>query len=166
MKQRLSFLMIPLMMLALFSCSPKSGEQQQDGAHDNRPGQEQRSLVDKRWKLVEIMGKPLADMDLAREPFIRLTGEAEGFRLAGNDGCNNIMGSYDVGDHNTISFSKLASTEMACMKGDLQKEMSEVFEQADNYTLSEDGTMLSLNKAKMAPLARFEVDHGEGGTEE
>ena len=33
---------------------------------------------------------------------------------------------------------------------------------ADNYTLSPDGMTLSLNKARMAPLARFEADYVGG----
>jgi len=32
-----------------------------------------------------------------------------------------------------------------------------VFDVVDNYTVSEDGKYLSLNRARMAPLARFEV---------
>ncbi len=130
-----------------------------DLAENYQLRKQQKSLVGKRWKLVEIMGKPVADMDLMKEPFIELTGEADGWRFAGNDGCNNIMGSYEMGDAGTISFSKPASTMMACPKGDLQQEMADVLGQADNFTMSEDGATLSLNKARMAPLARFEVDY-------
>jgi hypothetical protein len=36
-----------------------------------------------------------------------------------------------------------------------ETEFLKVFEMADNYSLS--GTTLSLNKARMAPLARFEA---------
>jgi len=133
-----------------------------DLAENYQLRKEWKSLVDKRWKLVEIMGKPVAGMDLMNTPFIQLAGEADGWRFAGNDGCNNLMGSYEMGDAGTISFSKPASTLMACPKDDLQQEMGDVLGQADNFTLSEDGTMLSLNKARMAPLARFEVDYMGG----
>ncbi len=133
-----------------------------DLAEKYRLRKQQKSLVGKRWKLIEIMGKPVAGMDLMKEPFIELTGEADGWRFAGNDGCNNIMGSYEMGDAGTISFSKPASTLMACPKGDLQQEMTDVLGQADNFTMSEDGATLSLNKARMAPLARFEVDYMGG----
>ncbi len=121
-----------------------------------------KSLVNPRWKLVEINGRPVSGMDLFKEPYIKLTGEAEGWRVSGNDGCNNIMGSYDMGDGNTISFGKMASTMMACPKKDLQAELNEVFSATDNFSLSDDGMTLTLNKARMAPLARFEADYVSG----
>jgi heat shock protein HslJ len=36
-----------------------------------------------------------------------------------------------------------------------EKELMEVFEKTDNYAI--EGNILSLNKAKMAPLAKFEA---------
>lgn len=118
-----------------------------------RPG-----LVNTRWKLVEIMGKKVADMDLMKEPYIQLTGEAEGWKVAGSDGCNNLIGSYDMGDQGTISFGQFASTSMACPKPDLGQEISQVMEKVDNFSLNEDRTRLSFSKAKTAPLAVFEAD--------
>jgi len=40
---------------------------------------------------------------------------------------------------------------------EIEEELKKVIEMADNYSLSEDGKYLSLNRARMAPLARFEV---------
>ena len=40
---------------------------------------------------------------------------------------------------------------------EIEQQLHRAFEDADNYTLSEDGQYLSLNKGGMAPLARFEV---------
>jgi uncharacterized lipoprotein NlpE involved in copper resistance len=119
-----------------------------------RPG-----LVNTRWKLVEIRGKKVADMDLMKEPYIQLTGEAEGWKVAGNDGCNNLIGSYEMGDQGTISFGQFASTSMACPKPDLGQEISRVMEKVDNFSLNEDRTRLSFSRAKTAPLAVFEVDY-------
>ncbi len=117
------------------------------------------ALVNTRWKLIEIRGQKVAEMELTRAPYIELTGEADGWRVSGNDGCNQMMGTYEMGDAGTISFGNMAGTMMACMKADLSKEMTEAFSQVDNYTMSEDGMNLSLNKAKMAPLMRFEADY-------
>jgi len=44
---------------------------------------------------------------------------------------------------------------MACPDQNLEKELLNVLGEADN--LSTDGEYLSLNKARMAPLARFEL---------
>ena len=38
-------------------------------------------------------------------------------------------------------------------------EMLKIFELVDNYSVSADGKFLSLNRARMAPLARFEVEY-------
>ncbi|MFN3640898.1 MAG: META domain-containing protein, partial [Flavobacterium sp.] len=54
-----------------------------------------------------------------------------------------------------IKFSKVASTMMACDDMDTEQEFAKVLETVDNYSLA-DGK-LSLNKARMAPLARFEA---------
>jgi len=46
---------------------------------------------------------------------------------------------------------------MACLNMEIEDELKRALEMADNYSLSSDGKFLSLNRARMAPLARFEV---------
>jgi heat shock protein HslJ len=92
---------------------------------------------------------------LSREPHIIL--REENHRLNGTGGCNFFNGGYELKEMNRISFTKVAATLMACLNMDIERELLRVFDTADNYTLSADGKTLSLNKARMAPLARFEV---------
>jgi heat shock protein HslJ len=63
------------------------------------------------------------------------------------------MGSYELSEGSRISFSQFASTMMACPDADFEPEFLKVFGDADNFSLK--GDTLSLNKARMAPLARF-----------
>jgi heat shock protein HslJ len=49
------------------------------------------------------------------------------------------------------------STLMACPDMETEQMLLGIFERVDNYSLSADGKTLSLNKARMAPLARFEA---------
>ena len=46
---------------------------------------------------------------------------------------------------------------MACLNMEIENELKRALEMADNYSLTADGKYLSLNRARMAPLARFEV---------
>ncbi len=47
------------------------------------------------------------------------------------------------------------STKMACENMDVEYGLSKALSAADNYSLQ--GDNLSLNKARMAPLARFKA---------
>ncbi len=49
----------------------------------------------------------------------------------------------------------MASTLMACPDMELEREFMKVLYTADNYNF--DGKTIVLNKARMAPLARFEI---------
>ena len=73
--------------------------------------------------------------------------------ISGNNSCNVITGAYDLKEGNRISFDRVASTLMACPEMETADQFNEVLERTDNYTVA-DG-ILSLNKARMAPLARF-----------
>jgi len=111
-------------------------------------------LTETYWKLTELMGQQIVKKDdLNKEMHLIL--KKEGNRVSGHGGCNSFMGSYSIEDGNRISFSQLAGTLMACNNMEREKEFMEVLQKVDNYTIN--GKMLSLNKAKMATLARFEA---------
>lgn len=109
------------------------------------------SIFDTQWKLVELRGKPLP-ANLTKEPFLMLF--TKNARVSANGGCNNMMGNYELGVGNRIRFSKMAATLMACPDMSIEAELGKVFETTDSYSLKD--KTLSLNRARMAPLARFE----------
>ncbi|HAH60163.1 MAG: copper resistance protein NlpE N-terminal domain-containing protein [Lentimicrobium sp.] len=110
------------------------------------------SLTGKRWKLIEINGAPV-DEDTGQEKPAFIEFSEEDNKVNGFAGCNHFFGNYELKEGNRITFSKIASTMMACPDLNMEKELFKVFETADNYTIYEDE--LNLNKARMAPLARF-----------
>ena len=114
-------------------------------------------ITEKYWKLVEINGKPLVwSDDTKREPHIILKDKDS--RVIGNGGCNTLSGSYEIDSAaNRIKFSQMVSTMMVCLNMEVENELKRALEMADNYSLSADGKYLSLNRARMAPLVRFEV---------
>lgn len=110
------------------------------------------SISGVQWQLVELMGMPVEVDEGKKEPFIFLESESNKFN--GFSGCNNFFGTYELNEEQLrISFSKVGATLMACEDMDTQRKMFQVIEMADNYSIAEN--QLSLNKARMAPLARF-----------
>lgn len=112
------------------------------------------SITEKYWKLTELNGKPFTpDSTYRKEPHIIF--KEKDSRVAGNSGCNNFTGTYKLNGPNGISFSQMASTRMACLNENVEPQFLKVLEMADNYYVTD--STLVLNRAKMAPLARFVV---------
>lgn len=140
---RLKHLFTGIACLMIFSCNNSKKAQSSSN-----------SLEDTEWRLVELMGKPVPK---AEEPMkdITLKLSKDGNRASGFSGCNNYTGTFSSPAEMRLSFSQMAVTKKACMNGmETEDQYLKVLAQADNYTIN--GNMLSLNKARMAPLARFE----------
>jgi heat shock protein HslJ/uncharacterized lipoprotein NlpE involved in copper resistance len=110
------------------------------------------SVAGKRWRLVELNGRPVQKLE--REPYFVLGAEG---RVSGFGGCNVFTGTYELDEPKLrIRFGKLASTMLACERGmDVEKAFHQAMERADNFSRS--GERLTLNRARMAPLAGFEA---------
>lgn len=110
-------------------------------------------MKEKYWKLVELRGKPVPALE--REPHLIL--KAEGDRVTGYSGCNSFGGSYTLDEATSrIRFGQLVMTMRACAEGmDVEGEFTKILEEADNYSLN--GDSMTLNRGRMAPLARFEA---------
>lgn len=105
-----------------------------------------------KWKLVELNGVKITN-DKNKPKFIHLIKDNQFTAFAG---CNNIMGSYEIKeDAMRIKFTKGASTMMACPDMTTEQEFAAMLEKVDNYSIN--GNNLSFNRARMAPLARFEA---------
>ena len=110
-------------------------------------------VTERYWKLVELNGRPLPKLD--RKPWLILR-EADR-RMNGFGACNRFTGSYKLdAAASRLRFGQIATTSMACISGmDVEQAFYEVLRNADNYSLT--GDHLTLNRARMAPLARFEA---------
>lgn len=111
-------------------------------------------IVEKYWKLIEINGKEVVtgENQVKEAHMILKVGNN---RVNGNGGCNSFNGSYVIENGNRIKFSQMASTMMACLNMDVESQFMKALENADNYAIQ--GDTLSINRARMAPLARFVV---------
>ncbi|GHT78859.1 hypothetical protein AGMMS50262_21930 [Bacteroidia bacterium] len=109
-------------------------------------------LTGKRWKLVELMGQPVSYSEGQTEAYITFSVDG---KVSGNGGCNGFGGTYTLQDGNRIRFSQMVATLKMCLDMTTETGFLKVLETADNYNLN--GDKLVLNRARMAPLARFEA---------
>lgn len=107
-------------------------------------------LYGTRWELATLRGQDLP-RDLQQKPWLVLRRDGT---VAGFAGCNSFSGTY-AQEGLQLRFGDLASTLMACLDGDMNDALLEVLRDVDNYTRS--SNTLSLNRARMAPLAQFEA---------
>lgn len=106
------------------------------------------------WTLIELRGKPVDAGPASRKAFLRL--DADEALASGNASCNSFSGGYAIKSGSRIRFDEnLRVTMMACPEMSNEQQFLEVLRVADNYTVA--AGVLSLNRARMAPLARFEA---------
>lgn len=106
-------------------------------------------VEDKRWQLVELNGKAVEGN--AENYYIIFHSEEQ--RAEAKADCNTLSFNYKIKNELQIRLEQGISTLMACPDGSIEDEYREVLNTVDN--LSTDGENLTLNKARMAPLAKF-----------
>lgn len=75
-------------------------------------------------------------------------------RVTGSDGCNRLSGAFEAGK-NTISFSQVASTRMACMNNaNIDQLFNKALIQVTNYKV--EGKVLYLLDAQGTTQIEFE----------
>lgn len=124
-----------------------------EGATTANPAKINKRLLGGKWVLTELRGKPVVKSEqLQKEPFLAFKEEDGTF--FGHSGCNGFGGSIKQMNDFKIEFGPAIQTMMACIGiMDIENQFSEALRTADNYTVNKG--VLSLNKGKMAPLARF-----------
>lgn len=111
-------------------------------------------LTDVYWKLIELNGKSITDIKTMREPYMRINSKEN--RVEASGGCNGMGGNYELKDDNWgIKFSQFISTQMACENMEIEQQFGQMIERVDSYVISND--TLQLNRARMAPLAKFKA---------
>src|SRR5690606_22593473 len=108
-------------------------------------------IENRRWRLIELNGRRVEPPTDREGAYFEL--DATEARLTGNASCNRFFGTYELLAGDRIRFGVLGATRMACPELAQESEFLDVLGRADNYSLG-DGE-LSLNRARMAPLARF-----------
>jgi len=109
-------------------------------------------ITGKTWKLTELNGQPIKLKNPKNNPHFKL--DMNGMKYEGYAGCNGLGGTFEIKqDIMRIKFNQGVSTMMACEDLDIENQFSKALLSADNYSVN--GNTLTLNKARMAPLAKF-----------
>lgn len=112
------------------------------------------SLTDGYWKLVTLKGVDVSNVEMTDEASLVFLKEEN--RVAGSNGCNRVGGFYTLGDANSLSFSQLMNTQMACPPNDIEGPFMDVMATTETYSIS--GNRLTLGSSTSeTPLAVFEL---------
>ncbi|AZA92483.1 META domain [Chryseobacterium nakagawai] len=112
-------------------------------------------ITGKKWKLTELNGQPIALKNPKNNPYFKL--DMNGMKYEGHAGCNGLGGTFEIKqDVMRIKFNQGMSTMMACEDLDIENQFTKAILDADNYSVN--GNTLTLNKARMAPLAKFVLE--------
>ncbi len=113
------------------------------------------NLLNTYWKLTRLHDEPIEGSDQQREPALVLASEEQ--RLSGSDGCNRIMGSFQLKE-DKLKFSHIASTMMACAEGmETAQQIHFMLEKVRYWQI--EGLHLELMDADGGVMARFEAVH-------
>jgi heat shock protein HslJ len=89
------------------------------------PPNEATNLAGTQWTLAS-MGRPGSETPVVAGSAVTLQFEADG-QAGGSGGCNSYGGQYEVQD-NTISFSQVMSTLMACADESVNQQEQQYFQ--------------------------------------
>ena len=151
MKRIVFYVIVIVMAGGMYSCKSSQKDVQQESDKVNEAANE---LINKRWQLVEIMGKPVTySSEDNRLAYIQFREDGT---VSGSMSCNTFTGNYTAAPQTLrIRFSNIVHTLKMCMDMEIEIELKQVLERVDNYNVN--GDQLLLNRARMAPLARFEA---------
>lgn len=107
-------------------------------------------VEDVRWKLIELNGK-IVEGDAETHFIIFHSNE---HRIQAKADCNELQFNYSIRNGLQLITEPGISTLMAC-PDDLEQKFIEAITLADNISVGDN--YLTLNKGRMAPLAKFEL---------
>lgn len=160
----IGLLFCSISLVLSLSCNGESKKENSQNKEVTTPSAEQveatdnsneELLLDKKWKLTKLNGKPLSELDSAAQR-VFITFSAEDHRVSGNSGCNSFGGTYTLKEGNRFETSQLISTMMACKNMEVEDQFIGILQKADTYIIHEN--TLQITKARMAPLAEFELE--------
>lgn len=121
----------------------------------SQPTQNTNDITGKTWKLTELNGQPIKLKNPNANPYFKLN--MADMRYEGHGGCNGVGGTFEIKpDAMRIKFNQGMSTMIACDDLDTERAFVDALLASDNYSVN--GNTLTLNKARMAPLAKFVLD--------
>lgn len=115
------------------------------------------NVEDKKWQLTELNGQPVTGS--AETHYLIFHSNMQ--RIEAKANCNTLNIPYTIRNQFQLITGEGINTMMACPDSEaLEHRLIGAIRQADNLSVTQ--TSLALNKARMAPLAKFELAHLPG----
>jgi len=133
-----------IILLIFIACH--SSKQSDGSTADIISGSE--TLFQFTWNLTELQDLPVTAKTY-QVPFLLFT-QGQPNRVSGNTSCNNLTGSFILSKQNTIKFSPLATTRMACADNTIEIPFLEAISKVDKWTIIDDKLLLSSGNKVVA----------------
>ena len=108
-------------------------------------------LYQYKWYLSELDGKPYTFVGQNNESSWLLFKEGSPSKVSGSTGCNNLMGSVEIKDENSMKFLPLATTRMFC-PGNEEATLLKALSSVTNYIIADTQLVLSSGNTIVAKL--------------
>ncbi len=108
-------------------------------------------LYQSEWKLTEVQGTTVPLESRANLAFT--PGQVN--KVSGNTGCNRMNGSFELSGTNTIKFSPVATTKMACLDNnanELESKFTDALSKATSWVIDNNELMLKNGETVLAKL--------------
>ena len=102
------------------------------------------------WVITSVYGAQVGDME--NTPFLAF--DINQMRVHGNAGCNTINGGFsqEEGKENSLKFSQMISTMMACPDMDTERRILDALSKVAGFSLNEDQTVSLADSTGTAAL--------------
>jgi len=104
-----------------------------------------------KWYLSELDGKPYTFVGNNNETSWFLFSEGSPVKVSGYTGCNNLMGSVEINDENSMKFLPLAATRMFCA-GNEEAAILKALSSVTTYNIADTQLVLSSGNTIVAKL--------------
>lgn len=142
MKKHLSTIII-LWVLAVFFISCNTTKMSQQSNEVNA------SLYLYQWNLKQLPGKIIPIENVPSVCFMK----GEILTVTGNTGCNRFSGVFNLKSENTISFSPLAVSKMACIGENIEQPFLDALNQVQRFEIKNQSLYLYSQNKMLAQFA-------------
>lgn len=108
------------------------------------------TLAETKWKLEQLNGKTIIQKG-KKMNFLKMNS-TDG-KFSAYAGCNSMFGSYAMPSSNTISFSSIGATRMACPNMSTENDFMRMLESTTRYVLEKE--TLKFYGSRKTPIATF-----------
>ena len=92
------------------------------------------ALLAGNWYFTRVMGNQVPQTSAEEWP--RLEFNTQSGSVAGNTGCNQVMGNFNFTNKGTIHFNDMASTRMMCPDMTLEDNLQKALPQVKSYSIN------------------------------